>query len=77
MKNIKLIIFTSSLIMISAIATKTHFYFKRLSVDENIKIRESFEVLNKCFDLENKNKRSLNESIELIEYCLIQYGYKN
>ena len=36
---------------------------------------ESF--LNECFDLENKNKRTLNKSIELIEYCLEEYGYKN
>ena len=27
-------------------------------------------VLNKCFDLENKNKRTFNKSIELIEYCI-------
>ncbi len=34
-------------------------------------------VLNECFDLENKNKRTLNKSIELIEYFLEEYGYKN
>ena len=34
-------------------------------------------VFNECFDLENKNKRTLNKSIELIEYCLEEYGYKN
>ena len=27
--------------------------------------------------LKNKNKRTLNKSIELIEYCLEEYGYKN
>ena len=31
--------------------------------------------INQVKDL--KNKRTLNKSIELIEYCLEEYGYKN
>jgi len=37
---------------------------------ENIDFEELTLSLNECFDLENKNERSLVESIRLIEYCL-------
>ncbi len=30
--------------------------------------------LKACFDLKNKNKRRLYESLDLIEYCLKEYG---
>tara|TARA_B100000965_G_C19007284_1_gene505116 strand:+ start:288 stop:512 length:225 start_codon:yes stop_codon:yes gene_type:complete len=32
--------------------------------------------LNKCFDLENKNIRKVDESLYLIEYCIKKYGTK-
>ncbi len=38
---------------------------------------ESIRILNKCFDLENKKKRTLNKSMELVEHCIEEYGYKN
>lgn len=38
------------------------------------KLKKSAEILNDCFDLENKNKRTLNDSLKLIEYCLKEYG---
>ena len=50
---------------------------KELKKEEKIRLRKSAEVLNKCFDLENKSKRSINESMDLIEYCLNNYGAKN
>ena len=51
--------------------------FYQLKREEKIRLRKSAEVLNKCFDLENKSKRSINESMDLIEYCLNNYGAKN
>ena len=45
-----------------------------LKKEEKNKLKKSAEVLNDCFDLENKNKRSLNDSMKLIEYCLKVYG---
>jgi len=45
--------------------------------NKELLLNKSIRVLNECFDLENKNKRTLNKSIELIEYCLEEYGYKN
>ena len=41
------------------------------------RLQQSAEILNECFDLKNKSKRSTNESMKLIEYCLGKYGTKN
>ena len=30
--------------------------------------------LKSCFDLENKSKRRINESLDLIEYCIKKFG---
>ena len=30
--------------------------------------------LKSCFDLKNKNKRRIYESLELIEYCVKEFG---
>ena len=45
--------------------------------EENKRLQESAEILNKCFDLENKSKRSLSESLNLIEYCMKEYRSYN
>tara|TARA_A100001388_G_C28464827_1_gene354961 strand:- start:2 stop:256 length:255 start_codon:yes stop_codon:yes gene_type:complete len=75
--SIPIIIF--SLIVISSIyinnAKKNN--AKNLQNKEDLIINEISRVLNECFDLENKNKRTLKKSNELIEYCLKEYGYKN
>lgn len=31
-------------------------------------------MLKSCFDLKNKNKRRIYESLELIEYCIKEFG---
>ena len=30
--------------------------------------------LKGCLDLENKNQRSINESLDLIAYCMKEFG---
>ena len=45
-----------------------------LKIEEKNKLKISAEHLNDCFDLENKSKRTLNESMKLIEYCLKEHG---
>ena len=30
--------------------------------------------LKGCFDLENKNQRTINESLDLIKYCMKEFG---
>ena len=80
MNNFKIIIFAISIILLSLIGIKKIININQTNVlknrEESILI-ESTRVLNECFDLENKNKRTLTKSIELIEYCIKEYGYKN
>ena len=33
------------------------------------------EKLENCIDIENKNKRSFYENIQLSEYCIDKFGY--
>ena len=80
MNKFKIAIFTISIIIFSIIGIKKLIYIyqvKDLKNKEALILNESIRVLNECFDLEIKNKRTLNKSIELIEYCLEEYGYKN
>ena len=79
MNKVKIAIFTILIIMFSSIGIKKLIYInqaKNLKNNEELILNESVRVLNECFDLENKNKRTPNKSIELIEYCLEEYGYK-
>ncbi len=78
MNKVKIAIVSISVIIFSLIGFKKLIYInyaKDLNKKESI-LNESLRVLTKCFDLENKNKRTLNKSIELVEYCLDEYGYK-
>ena len=79
MNKVKIAIFTISIIIFSLLGIKKLIYINQVKDLKNKEsfLNESIRVLNECFDLENKNKRSLNKSIELIEYCLEEYGYKN
>ena len=80
MNKLKIAIFTISIIIFSIIGIKKLIYIyqaKDSKHKEELILKESIHVLNECFDLENKNKRTLNKSIELIEYCLEEYGYNN
>ena len=79
MSNIKIAILTISIIILSFIGIKKLIYINKAKDIKNkeLILNEYTRVLKECFDLENKNKRTLNKSIELIEYCLDKYGYKN
>ena len=80
MNKVKIAIFTVSITILSLIGIKKSIYVYQAKDSKNKEesiLKESVRVLNECFDLENKNKRKLNKSIELIEYCLEEYGYKN
>ena len=35
--------------------------------------KEYSKKLKGCFDLENKNRRSINESLDLIKYCMNEF----
>ena len=38
------------------------------------KINNQIDKLEKCIDLENKNKRTISENIKLSEYCIDKFG---
>ena len=80
MNKFKIAIFSILIIIFSLIGIKKLIYInqvKNLNNKEESFLNESIRVLNEWIDLENKNKRTLNKSIELFEYCLKEYGYKN
>ena len=49
---------------------------KTFKVENNKKkiINDYSIMLKSCFDLKNKNKRRIYESLELIEYCIKEFG---
>ena len=77
MKNLRItfaVIFLSVLFLISFKTYRDFNISSNLKKEEKNKFKKSAEVLNKCFDLKNKSKRTLNDSMKLIEYCLEEYG---
>ena len=80
MNNAKILIFTLLIIILSFMGIKkliNNYRINELNNKKESNLNESTRVLNECFDLKNKNKRTLTKSIELVEYCLEEYGYKN
>ena len=47
--------------------------FRAESHKKNI-INNYTKRLKGCFDLENKNQRRINESLDLIKYCMKEFG---
>ena len=41
---------------------------------KNKVIHDYSKKLKGCFDLENKNQRRINESLDLIKYCMNEFG---
>ena len=46
----------------------------RTESHKNNTINEYAKNLKECFDLENKNQRRINESLDLIKYCMKEFG---
>ena len=79
MNSISLTILITLMLIVSFTPIKKYLHlnpFKDSTNERKTKLKESVRALNKCFDFENKNKRSHNQSIKLIEFCLEEYGYK-
>ena len=68
------IIFMSIIFLISLKTYRDFVISNDLKNEEKNKLKKSAEILNECFDLENKSKRTINESLKLIEYCLEEFG---
>ena len=77
MKNLRITLAVIFLSIVFLFSLKTYRYFvitSDLKNEEKNKLKKSAEILNECFDLENKSKRTINESLKLIEYCLEEFG---
>ena len=77
MKNLRITIAVIFLSIVFIISLKTYRDFvitSDLKNEEKNKLKKSAEIMNECFDLENKSKRTINESLKLIEYCLEEFG---
>ena len=46
----------------------------RTESHKNKIIHDYAKKLKGCFDLENKNQRRINESLDLIKYCMKEFG---
>ncbi len=46
----------------------------RTESHKNKVIQDYAKKLKGCFDLENKNQRRINESLDLIKYCMKEFG---
>ena len=46
----------------------------RNASEKNKIINDYAKKLKGCFDLENKNQRRINESLDLIKYCMKEFG---
>ena len=77
MKNLRSNIVVIFLSIVFLISLKTYHDFiisGDLKNGEKNKLKKSAEILNECFDLKNKSKRTINDSMKLIEYCLEEFG---
>ena len=71
------ITFTIVLFMVCLLALKIYSDFnisRELKIEEKKRLKKSTDILNECFDLKNKSKRTHSDSIRLIEFCLEEYG---
>ena len=50
---------------VNSLSTESH---------NNKVIHDYAKKLKGCFDLENKNQRRINESLDLIKYCMKEFG---
>ena len=77
MKNLRItlaVIFLSIIFLFSLKTYRDFVISSDLKIEEKNKLKKSAEILNECFDLKNKSKRTINESLKLIEYCLEEFG---
>ena len=68
------VIFLSMVFLISFKTYRDFIISSDLKNEEKNKKKKSAEILNECFDLKNKSKRTINDSLKLIEYCLEEFG---
>tara|TARA_B100000900_G_C20394063_1_gene639875 strand:+ start:423 stop:644 length:222 start_codon:yes stop_codon:yes gene_type:complete len=72
-KNQKLLIYILTFFIILLLGIYQSVGSKRIEKMEREKL---IRKLNTCFDLENKINRTIDESLNLVEYCINKYGKK-
>ena len=68
------VIFLSIIFLFSLKTYRDFIISSDLKKEEKNKLKKSAEILNECFDLKNKSKRTINDSLKLIEYCMEEFG---
>ena len=78
MKNIFKLRYIFLIIFISIGLILILFFFKsnKLKRIEKKELKEQIELIKKCIDIENKNKRNFRDNTKLIEYCLDKFNEK-
>ena len=66
-----ILITITSILFVKAIAKFNNYDSKRV---KEIEIKKVLIKLNECFDLKNRSIRGIENSINLIEYCMDKYG---
>ena len=75
--KITFVVFLLAVIFLQGFKFYRNFNISRdLKNEKRNRLKKSAEVLNECFDLENKSQRTLNDSMKLIEYCLNEYKFQ-
>ena len=77
MKNLRItlaVIFLSIIFLLSLKTYRDFVISSDLKNEKKNKLKKSAEILNDCFDLKNKSKRTINDSLKLVEYCLEEFG---
>lgn len=77
MRNLKITLAVIFLFIVLLISFKTYRDFiisSELKNEEKNRLEKSAEILNECFDLKNKSKRTQKDSMKLIKYCLEEFG---
>ena len=77
MKNLLNPYYVSLILLITTCLIQSIILFKNNQL-KKIKEKELMiyiEKLENCIDIENKNKRSFYENIQLSEYCIDKFGY--
>ena len=49
-------------------------FFRNYQLKKLEKLNNQSDKIEKCIDIENKNKRSMFENIKLSEYCINNFG---
>ena len=73
-KKLSLIIFI--LFILLAIASSIYTYkTKPYKLDNQKHLKTYLIKLNECFDFDNRSLRSIDDSIELVEYCVKEFPF--